>query len=159
MSVSPISTLDIGTLQPTYAADPTAWDTTPTSGSNKPVTSEAIYTALTGNSYANVINISKPDEEATSFTFNIATAGTYMCVVRTRFYQGTYTSVANPLFYYTIRIDSPTKEAVSGAYGHAYAFTSLVFVADLSVGSHTFYYADYGSGGKITSRGNLFLVK
>ena len=46
MSVSPISTLDTGTLQPTYAADPTSWDTTPTSGSNKPVTSGGVYTAI-----------------------------------------------------------------------------------------------------------------
>ena len=43
MSASPLSTLDTGKLQLSYAGDSTQWDSAPTQSSNKPVTSGGLY--------------------------------------------------------------------------------------------------------------------
>ena len=63
---------DLTAKQSTYTADATAWDTTPTANSTKPVTSGGVYTALTA----------KADLATTAKTFKIAdlynaTSGTY----------------------------------------------------------------------------------
>lgn len=133
-------------------------DAAMSSSSTNPVQNQVIYDALMSSNYATSVPINKSSDSTTYASLSITRPGSYLIVVSSRLYQGTYSYDVSPIFHYDIKLNN-TGDPVTSVITREYVFTSTAIVVYLAAGTHSLDYSGYGSGGNITTRGAAYLLK